>query len=158
MARTQGRKGCCFALHLHEDNARFILLFFVMITYMLAGAGLFMVLEKDNEDKEKAFYKQSLEEFYEKYPSLNKSDLEYILKIHSEAESAGFVGNKRPRWDFSGSFYFVGTVVSTIALMERKPCYNGAKYKHDYEIFILFLALHFASPVLLNFEYNSMYG
>lgn len=81
---------------------------------MLAGATVFMFLEKDNETKEKEEYETHLQSFYDKYPSVNKSDLEALLKIHSEAESAGFVGNKRPRWDFSGSFYFVGTVVSTI--------------------------------------------
>lgn len=112
MARTH--KGCCSTLHLREDNARFFLLMVVMVVYMLIGASVFMVLEKDNEDHEKQEYQNHLDSFYAKYPSVNRSDLEYLLKIHSEAESAGFVGNKRPRWDFSGSFYFVGTVVSTI--------------------------------------------
>lgn len=81
---------------------------------MLVGASVFMVLEQENEEKEKKNYNTQLQRFYDKYPTVNKSDLENLLKIHSEAESAGFVGNKRPRWDFSGSFYFVGTVVSTI--------------------------------------------
>jgi len=112
MARTQ--KGCCSTLHLREDNARFFLLMIVMVFYMLVGASVFMILEKENEDQEKQEYNSHLDAFYAKYPSVNRSDLEYLLKIHSEAESAGFVGNKRPRWDFSGSFYFVGTVVSTI--------------------------------------------
>lgn len=112
MARTQ--KGCCSTLHLREDNARFFLLMVVMVVYMLVGASVFMVLEKENEDREKREYNSHLDSFYAKYPTVNRSDLENLLKIHSEAESAGFIGNKRPRWDFSGSFYFVGTVVSTI--------------------------------------------
>lgn len=83
---------------------------------MLVGASIFMVLEGENETLEKEKYRNHLQDFYDKYPSVNKSDLTALLKVHSEAESAGFVGDKRPRWDFSGSFYFVGTVVSTIGM------------------------------------------
>jgi len=37
------------ALRLGEDNARFLLLFFVMLLYILLGAGIFSLLERDNE-------------------------------------------------------------------------------------------------------------
>jgi len=40
---TAARQGCCVALRLGEDNARFLLLFFVMLLYLLLGAGLFCV-------------------------------------------------------------------------------------------------------------------
>ena len=86
-----------------------------MVLYMIAGALLFMFLEKENELKEKSAYQAHLQEFFRKYNgTVDRKDVEQLLKLHSEAESAGFVGSKRPRWDFSGSFYFVGTVVSTI--------------------------------------------
>jgi len=50
MARsTAARQGCCVALGLGEDNARFLLLFFVMTIYLLVGAGLFSLLERNNE-------------------------------------------------------------------------------------------------------------
>jgi len=81
---------------------------------MLTGAAVFMVLERDNEIHEKQQYEEHVQAFFDKYPEVNRTDLERLLKVHSQAEAAGFVGNKRPRWDFSGSFYFVGTVVSTI--------------------------------------------
>ncbi|KAL4238874.1 Potassium channel subfamily K member 12 [Mactra antiquata] len=125
MARTY--RGCCAALHLREDNARFFLLMIVMVLYMLGGATVFMFLEGDNETKEKKEYDIHLQSFYDRYPSVNKSDLESLLRIHSEAESAGFVGNKRPRWDFSGSFYFVGTVVSTIGFGMTTPRTTNGK-------------------------------
>ena len=86
----------------------------VMVIYMLSGAAVFMFLEQDNEQREKEKYADHLRSFYEKYPGTAKEDVENLLRVHSEAESAGFVGTKRPRWDFSGAFYFVGTVVSTI--------------------------------------------
>jgi len=50
MARsTAARQGCCVALRLGEDNARFLLLFFVMLLYIITGAGIFSLLERDNE-------------------------------------------------------------------------------------------------------------
>ncbi|VDI50405.1 potassium channel subfamily K member 13 [Mytilus galloprovincialis] len=85
-----------------------------MTAYMLAGATVFMFLERDNEVEERKKYNDSLNLFRQKYPQINETDLQILLNAHTEAESAGFIGNKRPRWDFSGAFYFVGTVVSTI--------------------------------------------
>lgn len=105
--------GCCSTLRLREDNARFILLFFVMVFYMLCGAGLFMVLESSNEEVETREYRKRIDMFIE-INGVNRTELEALLKYHAEKEKAGFVGNKRARWDFPGSFYFVATVVSTI--------------------------------------------
>lgn len=109
-----GRRGCCRIIHLKEDNARFILLAVVMVFYMLSGAAIFNALERDNELVEMQNYKKYVQEFKDKYREVNETDLLELLNIHSQAELAGFTGNKRPRWDFSGAFYFVGTVVSTI--------------------------------------------
>lgn len=81
---------------------------------MIAGATVFMFLERDNEVVEKQIYMDKLDAFLTAYPTINRTDLDAILKVHAEADSAGFAGAKRPRWDFPGSFYFVGTVVSTI--------------------------------------------
>ncbi|GFO48645.1 potassium channel subfamily k member 13-like [Plakobranchus ocellatus] len=121
MMSRPGRRGCCKIIHLKEDNARFILLAIVMVVYMLTGAALFTALERDNEVSEKRIYQQRVENFKIKYPEVNISDLEYLLDIHSKAETAGYVGDRRPRWDFPGSFYFVGTVVSTIGFKRFPP-------------------------------------
>jgi len=102
------------ALGLGEDNARFLLLFFVMLLYILAGAGLFSLLEHDNEKMQRKAYRSAVQQFLDNHPSVNKSDLDSLLEQHSEAASAGFLDDTRTRWDFSGSFYFVSTVVSTI--------------------------------------------
>ena len=113
MARSS-HHGCCTALHLREDNARFILLALVMVVYMVTGATVFMVLEQDNEAVEKDKYAKYIKAFKDTYPNVNETDLDDLLRVHASAHSLGYVGYKRPRWDFSGSFYFVGTVVSTI--------------------------------------------
>ena len=115
MARsTAARQGCCVALRLGEDNARFLLLFFVMLLYILLGAGIFSLLEHDNEMAQRKDYQSRVRRFLSTYPSVNKSDLDELLEKHNEAATAGFVDEFRTRWDFSGSFHFVSTVVSTI--------------------------------------------
>ena len=107
-------KGCCARMHLTEDNARFILLAIVMVIYMLSGATVFMFLEGENEIVERNHYYHTLETFLKNNPGVNRTELQILLHAHSEASSAGILTDKRARWDFSGSFYFVGTVVSTI--------------------------------------------
>jgi hypothetical protein len=108
------QKGCCAVLHLREDNARFLLLFIVMILYMLLGATIFMFLEQDNEVAMRQRYYHALKVFLANNPSVNVTELASLLKDHADAASTGLLMDKRSRWDFAGSFYFVGTVVSTI--------------------------------------------
>lgn len=108
------KKGCCGLIHLREDNARFALLAVVMVLYLLSGATVFMFLEGDNEVVERNKYYHILETFLKNNIDVNKTQLEMLLDAHADASGAGLLRNKRPRWDFSGSFYFVATVVSTI--------------------------------------------
>ena len=93
-----------------------------MIIYMCLGATIFMLLEQDNALKDQRLYYETLEDFINAYPCVNMSDLEVLLDMHAEASSAGLLKTDRPRWDFSGSFYFVGTVVSTIGKTLKKIC------------------------------------
>lgn len=109
-----GGKGCCVVLHLREDNARFLLLFVVMIGYLVLGASIFMVLEHDNEMRERDRHYRLLRHFIYNNPLVNTTELEVLLTSHADMAASGMLKDKRPRWDFSGSFYFVGTVVTTI--------------------------------------------
>lgn len=85
-----------------------------MCLYMAAGAAIFMLLESDNEKEERTKYETAYSVFIAKYPAVNETDLHELMQKFAVADAIGIIGNKRPRWDFSGSFYFVGTVVSTI--------------------------------------------
>jgi len=112
MARsTAARQGCCVALRLGEDNARFLLLFVVMMIYLLLGAGVFSLLESSNELAEREAYFSAVRQFLGSYPSVNRSDLDSLLARH---RNAGIPDDARIRWDFSGSFHFVSTIVTTI--------------------------------------------
>ncbi|TRY59028.1 hypothetical protein DNTS_022946 [Danionella cerebrum] len=105
---------CCGCGPVNEDNARFIMLLLLIILYLLCGAAVFSALEHPMEKQAKERWAQRFEIFSQKH-NLNRSDLEKFLRHYEEANIAGIrVDTLRPRWDFTGAFYFVGTVVSTI--------------------------------------------
>lgn len=104
---------------INEDNARFLLLALFIIIYLLCGAAVFSALEQPKEREAKERWEQRFEHFSQKY-NLSKKDLNNFLRNYEEANVAGIrVDTIRPRWDFTGAFYFVGTVVSTIGEMEK---------------------------------------
>ncbi len=88
----------------------------VMTLYMLFGATVFMLLERDKEVEDRSAYNHHLKEFLNNNPDVNTTELEILLKVHADAAAAGIIDGKRRRWDFAGAFYFVGTVVSTIGM------------------------------------------
>lgn len=115
MARRRAAGGCCCPrAPMNEDNARFCLLAALIFLYMLCGAAIFSALEHPFELRARSLWKEQLENFTRRY-RVNLGALHTLLRQYEEANGAGIrVGTLRPRWDFSGAFYFVGTVVSTI--------------------------------------------
>uniref|UniRef100_A0AAV2K837 Potassium channel subfamily K member 13 n=1 Tax=Knipowitschia caucasica TaxID=637954 RepID=A0AAV2K837_KNICA len=108
------RSGCCCG-SVNEDNARFLLLALFIVLYLLCGAAVFSALEQPKEREAKERWTHSFELFRQKY-NLSAKELNNFLRNYEEANVAGIrVDTVRPRWDFTGAFYFVGTVVSTIA-------------------------------------------
>lgn len=107
--------GCsCGPGHLNEDNARFLLLAALIVLYLLGGAAVFSALELAHERQAKQRWEERLANFSRRH-SLSREELRGFLRHYEEATEAGIrVDNTRPRWDFTGAFYFVGTVVSTI--------------------------------------------
>lgn len=111
---TTRRGGCLARLGLSEDNARFILLVFIMIVYMLFGAVMFHQLEHATEVENRKSFWKLYHEFKRKYNNtVNMAKVDELMYEFSNATASGYI-NRRPRWDYPGSFYFVATVVSTI--------------------------------------------
>lgn len=99
---------------MNEDNARFCLLAGLILLYLLCGAAIFSALEHPSELLAHHRWRQQLDNFTQRY-RVNLDALQTLLRQYEEANGAGIrVDTLRPRWDFSGAFYFVGTVVSTI--------------------------------------------
>lgn len=108
--RLQG----CRSLHFNEDNGRFVLLAILIILYLLCGAAVFSAIERPSELRAHGRWNGTLLNFSETF-NISLQDLNSFLREYEAAIAAGIRADAlRPRWDFTGAFYFVGTVVSTI--------------------------------------------
>uniref|UniRef100_A0A8C1HT35 Potassium channel, subfamily K, member 12 like n=1 Tax=Cyprinus carpio carpio TaxID=630221 RepID=A0A8C1HT35_CYPCA len=137
---------CCLPLHLNEDNARFGLLAALILLYLLCGAVVFSALEHPSELQAHRCWDQQLANFTEQN-SINLKSLHVLLKQYEEAFAAGIrVDKLRPRWDFSGAFYFVATVVSTIGFGMTTPVTIAGK------IFLIFYGLIGCAATILFFN------
>ncbi|EHH28105.1 potassium channel subfamily K member 13 [Macaca nemestrina] len=132
--------------HLNEDNARFLLLAALIVLYLLGGAAVFSALELAHERQAKQRWEERLANFSRGH-NLSRDELRGFLRHYEEATRAGIrVDNVRPRWDFTGAFYFVGTVVSTIGFGMTTPATVGGK------IFLIFYGLVGCSSTILFFN------
>lgn len=108
--RLQG----CRSLHLNEDNGRFALLAILILVYLLCGAAVFSAIERPSELRAHGRWNGTLHNFSETF-NISLQELNSFLRQYEAAIAAGVRADAlRARWDFTGAFYFVGTVVSTI--------------------------------------------
>ncbi|XP_029555195.1 potassium channel subfamily K member 13 [Salmo trutta] len=144
MARK--RDGGCCPLPLNEDNARFCLLAGLILLYLLCGAAVFSALERPSELRARLLWDQQLANFTLSH-RVSLGALHTLLRQYEEANGAGIrVDALRPRWDFSGAFYFVGTVVSTIGFGMNTPATIPGK------IFLIFYGLIGCAATILFFN------
>ncbi|XP_037544001.1 potassium channel subfamily K member 13 isoform X1 [Nematolebias whitei] len=147
MARRRAAGGCCcHRTPMNEDNARFCLLAGLILLYLLCGAAIFSALEHPSELRARLLWKQRLNNFTRRY-RVNLGALHTLLRQYEEANGAGIrVDALRPRWDFSGAFYFVGTVVSTIGFGMTTPATIAGK------TFLIFYGLIGCAATILFFN------
>ncbi|VDK46113.1 unnamed protein product [Anisakis simplex] len=108
--------GCFARIGIHNESARFMLLAFILILYLGFGAILFNYLERENEIQEKREYSILLKNVRESLCNNSTEQckqLELLLELNSNLTSAGLLYQSE-RFDISGSFFFAGTVISTI--------------------------------------------
>uniref|UniRef100_A0A8C6DH18 Potassium two pore domain channel subfamily K member 13 n=1 Tax=Moschus moschiferus TaxID=68415 RepID=A0A8C6DH18_MOSMO len=130
----------------NEDNARFLLLGALLALYLLGGAAVFSALERPHERQARQRWEERLAGFGRRH-NLSRDALRGFLRHFEEAAAAGVrVDGARPRWDFPGAFYFVGTVVSTIGFGMATPATVGGK------VFLIVYGLLGCSSSLLFFN------
>ncbi|XP_074764973.1 potassium channel, subfamily K, member 16-like [Athene noctua] len=118
--------------------------------YLLVGAAVFQALERTAEKQEKIAAAQMKEAFLQNFTHLTVAEMEQFMKDLTEAIQNGVypVGNESriedSNWDFSNSFFFAGTVVSTIGYGTLRPKTAGG------QIFCVFFAL-FGIPLNIVF-------
>ncbi|KAM9062663.1 potassium channel subfamily K member 13 [Sarcophilus harrisii] len=139
--------GCCWtAGHLNLDNVRFLILAILIVLYMVCGAAVFSAIERANECRGKELWREKLLNFSLTH-NLSLDVLGDFLRNYEEAKSAGIrIDDSRPRWDFTGAFYFVGTVVSTIGFGMTAPATVEGK------VFLIFYGLIGCSGTILFFN------
>lgn len=100
--------------HFNEDNGRFVLLAVLIAAYLTAGATIFSAIESPSEAEAQHRWNWTLQNFSQIF-NISLPELRAFLRSYEAAMAAGIRADAlRPRWDFTGAFYFVGTVVSTI--------------------------------------------
>ncbi|KAK2527560.1 hypothetical protein Q9966_010331 [Columba livia] len=118
--------------------------------YLLVGAAVFQALERTAEKQEKIAAAQMKEAFLQNFTHLTIAEIEQFMKNLTKAIQNGVypVGNESQiedsNWDFSDSFFFAGTVVSTIGYGTLHPKTAGG------QIFCVFFAL-FGIPLNIVF-------
>ncbi|KFR02772.1 Potassium channel subfamily K member 16, partial [Opisthocomus hoazin] len=125
--------------------------------YLLVGAAVFQALERTTEKQEKIAAVQMKEAFL-KNTQLTVAEMEQFMKNLTEAIQNGVypVGSESQvedsNWDFSNSFFFAGTVVSTIGRSNAfHVCYGTLHPKTaGGQIFCVFFAL-FGIPLNIVF-------
>uniref|UniRef100_A0A8C8FPQ4 Potassium channel domain-containing protein n=2 Tax=Oncorhynchus TaxID=8016 RepID=A0A8C8FPQ4_ONCTS len=137
---------CCRSLHLNEDNGRFLLLAILIVLYLLCGAVVFSAIERPSEVQAHGKWNITLFNFSETF-NISLEDLNFFLREYETAIAAGIRADAlRPRWDFTGAFYFVGTVVSTIGFGMSTPVTVAGK------VFLIFYGLLGCAATILFFN------
>ncbi|XP_038641994.1 potassium channel subfamily K member 13-like [Scyliorhinus canicula] len=137
--------GCCCPLP-NEDNGRFCLLALLILLYLVWGAAVFSAIERPPELRAQRAWSRRLNTFSRSY-NISQPELAAFLRLYEAANVAGLQGEPlRPRWDFTGAFYFVGTVVSTIGFGMATPVTTGGR------IFLIFYGLVGCAATILFFN------
>ncbi|XP_030071157.1 potassium channel subfamily K member 16 [Microcaecilia unicolor] len=111
-----------------------VLLTLGYLCYLLAGAAVFQALEQTAEHVVKNKTQRHKLDFLRNFTCLNKEALERLMEVITEAVHQGIhpVANEslqaeHSNWDFSSSFFFVGSIVTTIGYGTLAPRTAGGQ-------------------------------
>uniref|UniRef100_A0A3Q3MPA8 2P domain potassium channel Talk-1 n=1 Tax=Mastacembelus armatus TaxID=205130 RepID=A0A3Q3MPA8_9TELE len=108
-------------------------------TYLLVGATIFQILEREAERNNRNHFQLEKLNFLANYTCLDGPALEKFVKVILDAWENGVnpSGNSTnpSNWDFSSSFFFAGTVVTTIGYGNLSPSTASG------QVFCVFYAL-----------------
>ncbi|XP_068433841.1 potassium channel subfamily K member 2-like [Clinocottus analis] len=107
-------------------------IFFLVVVYLIIGAMVFRALEQPEESSQKlAILAQKLE-FLATHACVNSSELEDLVKqvvsaVRAGVNPSGNASNQTSLWDISSSFFFAGTVITTIGFGNISPHTKGGR-------------------------------
>ncbi|ELK00333.1 potassium channel subfamily K member 16 [Pteropus alecto] len=109
------------------------------VCYLLLGATVFQLLEKQAESESRDQFQLEKLRFLENYTCLDQWALEQFVQVILEARMKGVnpKGNSTnpSNWNFGSSFFFAGTVVTTIGYGNLAPSTEAG------QVFCVFYAL-----------------
>ncbi|VFV17966.1 potassium channel subfamily k member 16 [Lynx pardinus] len=120
-------------------GGRVLPLLLAYVCYLLLGATVFQLLEKQAEAQSRDQFQFEKLRFLENYTCLDQRALEQFVQVIMEAWVKGVnpKGNSTnpSNWDFGSSFFFAGTVVTTIGYGNLAPSTEAG------QVFCVFYAL-----------------
>jgi len=118
----------------NSNGRRSIYLIFYVIwilVYLGIGGLVFSTMELPVETQLRAEFNQRVEHFLEKNPSVPEEELDKLLLDVVRATNRGVAVTRNlssePNWSFGQSFFFAGTVVTTIGYGHVTPLSEGGK-------------------------------
>uniref|UniRef100_A0A3B3CNS1 Potassium two pore domain channel subfamily K member 2 n=1 Tax=Oryzias melastigma TaxID=30732 RepID=A0A3B3CNS1_ORYME len=107
-------------------------IFFLVVLYLIIGATVFRALEQPQENSQKLAILAEKLKFLDLHSCVNASELEDLVKQVVSAVRAGVTptGNlslQTSLWDLSSSFFFAGTVITTIGFGNISPHTEGGR-------------------------------
>ncbi|CAB3397501.1 unnamed protein product [Caenorhabditis bovis] len=120
---TRAKVGCFARLRIYEENARFVLICLILMCYLMFGAVLFHWLERENELIERKMFDEQMKNYRKAFCQQKSEDecgFDRMVQVIADGATGGLLHN-RPRFDYLGSLFFSGTVISTIGFGTSTP-------------------------------------
>ncbi|KAM3860957.1 potassium channel subfamily K member 2b [Diretmus argenteus] len=107
-------------------------IFFLVVLYLIIGATVFRALEQPYESSQKLAILAEKLDFLSIHACVNSSELEDLVKqvvsaIRAGVNPSGNSSNQTSLWDISSSFFFAGTVITTIGFGNISPHTEGGR-------------------------------
>ncbi|XP_070843415.1 potassium channel subfamily K member 2-like [Chaetodon auriga] len=107
-------------------------IFFLVVLYLIIGATVFRALEQPHESSQKLAILAEKLDFLAMHTCVNSSELEDLVKqvvsaVRAGVNPSGNSSNQTSLWDISSSFFFAGTVITTIGFGNISPHTEGGR-------------------------------
>ncbi|XP_029352495.1 potassium channel subfamily K member 2 [Echeneis naucrates] len=107
-------------------------IFFLVVLYLIIGATVFRALEQPHESSQKLAILAEKLDFLAMHACVNSSELEALVKqvvsaVRAGVNPSGNSSNQMSLWDISSSFFFAGTVITTIGFGNISPRTEGGR-------------------------------
>ncbi|XP_035533986.1 potassium channel subfamily K member 2-like [Morone saxatilis] len=107
-------------------------IFFLVVLYLIVGATVFRALEQPHESSQKLAILAEKLDFLATHTCVNSSELEDLVKqvvsaVRAGVNPSGNSSNQSSLWDISSSFFFAGTVITTIGFGNISPHTEGGR-------------------------------